>query len=168
MLINTHEDWEIDNPALKLFDPPGTRIYPFVEISINCHLFHVDIRTHPTKDDGYMPCMRFIATDIIQAFIMVDDDSVKEFSISLQSRRCDNENDEYQISSINEILQAEETCGQKVYIYICKNGKRVIDTSLGSSEDELSNIKSIYQHGKMPSSEWLKENEIFTPMPKNN
>ena len=165
MIIQTHEDWEIVNSSFKIFDPPGTRIYPCIEISINAFLFHVDILTN-SNDDDFVPWRRFIAAGLTQAFIIVDDDHVKEFRISLQSRRGDNH--EYQISTIIEILEATEPCGQKVLIYICEDGKRVIDTSMGSEEKELTKVKSIYQHGKKPAPEWLKANTSFQPSPKSD
>lgn len=151
MLLQTHEDWEIDDPALKTFDPPGTRLYPFINLSINVHLFHVDVLPYPKDEHDFALMLRFIATDILQALILVDEDHVKEFSLSLQSRRCDNENGEYRISTLTEVFQAEDSAGQLSHVYVCKDGKRFIDSPLASSEDDLFNIRSIYVEGKKPS-----------------
>lgn len=151
MFFKTHEDWEIKDPSLKIFEAPGTRYYPFIELSLNFNLFHVDILPHYDDEDGFAPMLRFIATDIRQALILVDDKHVNKFSISLQSRRCDNANGEYCISTLSEVLEAEDSAGQLAHIYVCKDGKRVIDSSLASTESELFNARSVYIDGRKPS-----------------
>jgi len=147
MYIETNKDWEIDLPGYNKLSPPGTRIYPFVDVSGTSLLFHVDVLVHSTDDDDDDDCMfwkRFITTDIIQAFILIDDDHVNEFKISLQR----SEKHEYIISMITEVLQAEDSAGQISYVFVCKDGKRVLYSSLAESEQELKNKKSIYRHGE--------------------
>jgi len=154
MLIKTHKDWEIDSlmPMPRPFDIPGTRFYPFIELTLNCYLFHVDLLPYPPNEEEPALERRFIATDIKQALRLVGDKNVKEFSLSLQTRRCDNENEEYHISTIIEIVQAEDEAGQISYVYICKDGKREIDSPLATTEEELYNKCTIYLDGQKPSS----------------
>ncbi len=165
MFIETHEDWEIDIPGLKqLYGDSGVRTYPIVKFSMNCYLFHVDIESYLPEEKISMG-NRYLAADIEQSLALINNanananDKVEDFSISIQTRRCDNKNDEYHISTILEVIEGEDSAGQRSYIYVCKDGKRVMDSPLASLEKELSNIKTIYIHGEKPISRSQK-NEI--------
>lgn len=151
MFFQTHEAWEVESPSLGIFDPPGIRYYPLIELSLNFNLFHVDVLPHSDNEEDIAPTRRFIAADIKQALILIDDKRVKEFNISLQSRRCDNSDGEYCISTLSEVLEAEDSAGQLAHIFVCKDGKRIIDSPLASTESELFNVRSVYVDGRKPS-----------------
>jgi hypothetical protein len=163
MLIKTNEQWEIKDHPIKFFDSPGTRIYPLIELSLNSHLFHVDILPKPSGSDDVALWHRFITADLEQAFVIVEEDLIDEFNISIQTRRCDNEDHDYKINTILEILTGKETAGQTSYVFICKNGKRIIDSAMGESEDDLKDLKVIYKNGQKPSS--LKPNKKSNVIP---
>ncbi|WP_148206096.1 hypothetical protein [Geobacter metallireducens] len=69
--------------------------------------------------------------------------TLDNFKVSLFSPRYQNEDDEMSVSTITEIIEAEEE-GHKAYIFKCKNGKTYLETSLGYTEDQLKNKKTLY------------------------
>lgn len=147
-MFQTHESWERKFEFLDaIFGDKGLRRYPLVELSLNSSLFHIDALTKPIDEGDIQGWGRYIATDLSEVlqFISSCSDVYEEIHISLQSRRCDNDDDEYGISTITEIIEAVDSADQIAHIFCCKNGKRYVDCALVETEDELRNKKTIYR-----------------------
>ncbi len=147
----TNEQWEVKNEFFKAMSPPGTRMYPIVELSLNYMIFHVDMLAYdpPGPDDGPDDepggCWKRLMTIDIDCLLdAIHRAPYDELTVSLQSRRCDNDNDEYGISTIQEIIEAEDSAGQRSFVYVCVDGKRHINSALANNEDELKNKKVVY------------------------
>lgn len=149
MFFQTHETWERKFEVLDaIFGDKGLRRYPLVQLTLNCNLFHIDALTKPINEGDAQMGTRFIAADLSEVlqFISSCSDIYEEIHISLQSTRHDNNNDdEYGISTIAEIIEAVDSAGQTAHIFCCKNGKRYVDCALAESEDKLRNKKTIYR-----------------------
>lgn len=144
MYIETNEDWEIENDVVKELNPPGTKFYHMVKFFGNFFLFHLDLWVSESKDEEMKYCQRFLISDIqtlLDILLTLDSD---EFEISLQSRKCDNKNDEYDISTLTKIIKAYDSANQISYIYVCINGQRYIESALADTESELTNKETVY------------------------
>jgi len=150
MFFKTHEDWEITKTfPPNLYNTPGERIYPVVEIEYNYYIFHVDILPAKSKEDDMQFWLRFLACDILQAINLIHDKvGIEKSHISIQTRRCDNKDREYKIFTIKEAFIAEGQHNQRVYLYKGKNKKTIIDSDLNDTESDLSNLKLIYSSGE--------------------
>lgn len=150
MFFQTHETWERKFEVFDaIFGDKGLRRYPLVQLTINCNLFHIDALTRPKTEDDVQMLVRFIATDLSEVlqFMSSCNDAYEEIHISLQSTRHDNDDDEYGISIITEIIEALDSADQIAHIFCCKNGKRYVDCSLAETENVLRHKKTIYLDG---------------------
>lgn len=148
MFFQTHETWERKFEVFDaIFGDKGLRRYPIVQLTLNCNLFHIDALTKPINEGDAQMGTRFIAADLSEVlqFISSCSDVYEEIHISLQSTRDDNDDDEYGISTIMEIIEAMDSANQIAYIFCCKNGKRYVECALAESEDKLRNKKTIYR-----------------------
>ena len=141
MYLKTFEEWEYINEATKAFNPPNSRLYPLVQLTENGMLFHIDI-VLPDLDSDRTFNERIIISNIVELFKFIKQAPSLNFLISLQSRKEDNENEEYDISTINKIISAKDSNGQLSYIYECANGKNYIDNSITKTENEISYPKT--------------------------
>lgn len=143
LLLKTHESWQVKSDRDFRFDNPGDCRYRLFEVVLNMYLFHVDIL--PKHED---PCQqlwsRFIFCDIGDVLPFIGRADLEEVRISLQSRRCDNDDKEYAISTISEIIECKDETDQPVHIYRCKSGKSYISCTSNSEIDDLVEKKTIY------------------------
>ncbi len=141
MYFEIQKEWESESPIDKLFGGPEKRRFPLVELSLNFNIFLVDAEVE--NEDGCIFVNRFMFGSVHDTLQFIDQAVFKGSCISLLSRRCDN-NGEYSVSDLMEIIEAKDEAGQMSHIYCCKDGKRYIDSSLASSEQELTDLKTVY------------------------
>lgn len=147
MFFRTHGDWENKCFPRNIYHPLGERLYPVIGLTLNSYLFHIDILQKQNNECEIWS--RFLTLDIRQALTFTSNDKIEDFEISLQTRRCDNDNQEFGISTILEAFSAKDAEDQTVYIYKCKNNRTVIDSFLGETEEkQLSDINRIYPQNK--------------------
>lgn len=139
MIFETMEEWEIRDPIIKLLADKGVRRYPCIRLALNFIVFHVDFIC---KGDDFG--QRYIFSSIRDFLTILRQSEYEKFTVSLQSRRCDNEDNEYGISTIKDIIKAKDKYDQTVYIIRCKNGKTYLDSHTTDNEKELTDKKVIY------------------------
>ena len=123
----------------------GTEIlsYPLVELSIDGNIFFVDAKIE--IEEGEPPIAnRYILGSVIDTLRFINQKFIKDSKITLLSTRRDNEGD-YGISDLVEIIEAKDKADHITYILCCKNGRTYIDSALANSKDELTDYKTIYQ-----------------------
>lgn len=147
MYFEVQKNWEMTNPIYTALMGPETRVFPVVELAINCKIFLVDITVE--DQEGAILTRQFIFGSVSDALELMERPGIKHSAISLLSRRCDNDG-HYNISDLIEIIEGKDTCGQTSYILFCENGKKYIDSPLANCENELTECKTIYsKYGKM-------------------
>ncbi len=139
IFFDVQKDWE--NHKIKW---GGTEIlsYPLVELSANGNIFLVDAEIE--IEEGETLVNRYILGSVIDTLRFINQKIIKDSKITLLSTRCDNE-DDYGISDLVEIIEAKDEADQISYILCCKNGRTYIDSALANSKDELNDHKTIYQ-----------------------
>lgn len=143
-MLQTHKSWELESRGQllgALFNQPGLRHYPCVEIPLNLHLFHIDV-VFGEKPLDDQPWSRFIFDQLFDVLKFIERDDVVDLRMSLQSKRCGNE--EYTMSQIIEILEGKNRDGHKTYLYKCSNHINHVDSHIVKSENELSEIRTIW------------------------
>jgi hypothetical protein len=139
MIFEARDEWEIDDTTIPLLAEKGVRYYPFIKVSLNFIIFHVDfIRKNEEYWERYM---FYSVSDVLALLGQKDFDKI---SISLQSRRCDNEDNEYGVSTIKEIIKAEDKNHKTVYMFHCKNDKTYMESHACANLEELTNKRVIY------------------------
>lgn len=143
-MLQTDKSWECSHRGQLLgtiFDQPGLRCYPCVEIPVNLVLFHVDIvlRDNHRENESWS---RFIFDELADVLRFIERENVAQVRLNLQTRMC--ENDEYTISSIAEIVEGKNRAGHKLYICICPSGKNYIDSFMEERESDLSDKRTIW------------------------
>jgi len=141
MYFEAQKDWEIDSALFSVFGGPEKRRFPLIELSMNLNILLVDAKIE-YEDEGVF-VHRFMFGSVDDALKFISQPLIKDCEISLLSRRCDNEGD-YGVSDLVEIIQAKDEAGQLSHIFCTKNGKKYIDSALASSEDELKEFETIY------------------------
>lgn len=147
-MLQTNESWECSHRGQLLgaiFGDPGLRYYPFVEIPVNLVLFHVDIvlRDNHRENESWS---RFIFDELADVLRFIKRDDVVQMRLSLQSRMC--ENDDYTISSIAEIAEGKNRAGHKRYVCICPSGKNYVDSFMGETESDLSDMRTTWSRSR--------------------
>lgn len=148
MYFEVQKNWEMTNPIYTALMGPEIRVFPVVEFALNCKIFLVDITVE--DQDGATLTRQFVFGSVLDALEVMERPEIKHSTISLLSRRCDNDG-HYNISDLTEIIEGKDTNGRTSYILFCENGKKYIDSLLTHCENELTECKTIYyKSGKMP------------------
>jgi len=117
--------------------------FPGIEILMNIMLFHVDILIRPKDKKNDETCSRWIFSELGVIFSILDTYNANDITVSLQSRRYDNADNEYHISNIEQIYKNADPKSLSKYIIYCKNGK--VYGEFGIYENEVSNGELIYK-----------------------
>lgn len=120
-----------------------TRRFPGFEISMNIMLYHVDISIKPKEERNDETCSRWIFSELDTLFMILDICKNNDIAISLQSRRHDNTDNEYNISSILRIYKNFDPCSLSKHIIYCKDGK--VYGEFGIYENEVCNGELLYE-----------------------
>lgn len=152
MILHVNDNWEINNPVLKAIDPPGTRRYMMVEISLNVPLFLLEAIV--SAGEGSEPSLwqKFLLSDYedVQGFLLAND--LQDHRISLLLPRYKNKDDEFAISTITEIYAGLLPDGQRCRLFVCANGRRELDTLGAWEEDNLVEKTLVYRKDKRVAS----------------
>lgn len=143
MLLKTHESWQSKSDVDAMFGEIGCRRYPFFELVLNTDLFHVDVLPKH-EDPAQQLWTRFLVADLKDVLYLLGNDDFEKVRVSLQSRRCDNDDGEYAISTISEIIQGADEHGQISVVYKCRNGRSYSSSFSSVKEDDLLDKKTIY------------------------
>jgi len=105
-----------------LFERPGLKRYPLVELSANVQLLHVNLLF---KGDGVELDLwqRFICCDLVSVADLIENEDVEDIKIYMQTALSRDK--PFVISEIVEFSRFsvdDQTCG---YSCLCKNGSRL-------------------------------------------
>lgn len=117
---------------------PGLRIYPFVEIPLNTHLFHVDVA--PIDDESMWQRFIFDAFENVIEFLALE--KISRFRIYVQTRR--QLDADYQLKRIVEISEGYAINGESTYIFSCANGSIVIGGFSDLKQSDIVKISSLW------------------------
>lgn len=115
----------------RLFDQPGLHMYPFVELPVNTHLFHVDVA--PVSEESRW--QRFIFENPATIFEFAEAEEIVDFHIHLQTRRMPGS--DYQLKRVVEISIGSATSGELVYVFSCADGSTEISGFSGLSLGDI-------------------------------
>lgn len=121
-----------------LFDQPGMRVYDFVAIALNTHIFHVDVALK--DEDRFQRVMFYQAEDVLKFAQAFDIDS---FKISLQSKRRDG--DDYTIKPISAILKGKTFEGHDVYVFQYSDKTQEASDFFEGSLDQIGEMQYVWR-----------------------
>lgn len=142
--FEAYEEWKLDSSIFSLFSGPEKYHFPCIQFSLNVNSFLLD--TVIKGEDDMILGQRYIFGSIKDVLNFMTHSDIEESTISLLSPRHENDG-EYAISDIIEVLQAFDSANQSAYIFCCKNKKRYIDSALDRNESDLRNFKTVYKQG---------------------
>ena len=144
MSFTTFDELEVINPLKSaLGQAPNSREYIGFFLNLNIHYFLIEF-TRTIDGEKNNLWEKVILGNISDALNFIERKDLDAIKINLLSRRCDNDDGELHINTINEILVGYDKNKELVYIYICTNGNEYIDSNSETLKDDLINIKSIY------------------------
>jgi hypothetical protein len=131
-----------DNEGMEvlgaLSGQPGLRSYPFVEIPLNTHLFHLDVP--PIDDESMWQRFIFDALENVIEFLMVE--KIQGFRIYVQTRR--QVDADYQLKRVVEISEGYAINGKSAYIFSCANGSIEIGGFSDLKQSDIVRISSLW------------------------
>lgn len=146
-MLQTKESWELKHRGEilgALFNEPGLRHYPCVELPVNVPIFHVEIvfsEQHPHDQ-----CWSHFIFDEVQYVLQaIKRDDVVNVRISMQSKKFGAE--EYDVTSIVEIVEAQDKGGREVYLFKSKNNMCYVNSYLQEleSDNDVSEKRTVWQ-----------------------
>lgn len=132
------EDIEGTEVLGALSGQPGLRSYPFVEIPLNTHLFHLDIA--PIDDESMWQRFIFDAFENVIEFLVAE--KIRGFRIYVQTRR--QIDTDYQLKRIVEIAEGYAINGESTYIFSCSNGSIEIGGFNDLEQSDIVKISSLW------------------------
>tara|TARA_B100000929_G_scaffold185651_1_gene147015 strand:- start:5215 stop:5664 length:450 start_codon:yes stop_codon:yes gene_type:complete len=124
-MLKAKREWEVEDVTNKIFGDDGCRTFPFIEVSMNCMLYLVDIEVE--GEDDWRLTRRFICTTMNEVTQLIRVHEVLDHKLALLSRRCDNESDIYSVDDVVRIVVAEDKNECRGGIIECENGKKYFD-----------------------------------------
>jgi hypothetical protein len=121
------------------FDQPGLHSYPFVEVPLNTHLFHVDVA--PVVEESRWQRFIFDAVETVFAFAALE--KIQEFRIYVQSRRTLGAN--YQLKRVIAISQGSTFSGESIYVFSCADGSVEISGFNDVDEADIACLSKIWK-----------------------
>ena len=67
-MLKARPEWEVEDVTNKIFGDDGYRTFPFIEVSMNCMLYLVDIEVE--GEDDWRLTRRFICTTMNEVTIL--------------------------------------------------------------------------------------------------
>lgn len=134
---NVEDVDEIDR-LRTLSEQPGVHSYPFVEIPLNTHLFHVDVA--PVDDESRW--QRFVFDRVENIFGFAADEKLEEFIIYVQTRRV-HEHD-YQLKRVVKIARGIASSGEVAYVFSCADGSMEIGSLNELSQGDIVQTSTLW------------------------
>lgn len=125
------------------FDQPGLHSYPFIEVPLNTHLFHVDVA--PVDDESRWQRFIFDAVETVFAFAAVE--KIRKFRIYVQSRRTHGAN--YQLKRVTAVSQGSTFSGESIYVFSCADGSVEISGFSGFVTTDIASLSKIWKEPKI-------------------
>lgn len=132
------EDIEGMEVLSALLGRPGLRSYPFVELPLNTHLFHLDV----APIDGERMWQRFIFDALENVIEFLVAEKIRGFRIYVQTRRQGDA--DYQLKRIVEISEGSAVNGESAYIFSCSNGSVEIGGFGNLKQSDIVKISSLW------------------------
>lgn len=126
-----------------LFDQPGLRSYPYVEVPLNTQLYHVDV---PPLEDGSR-WQRFIFDKAENLFGFCTDEEIREFRIYVQSRR--ERSVDYRMKRVVEISKGSTFSGRLVYVFSCADGSVEISGLSGDTQTDIASLSTVWRESRI-------------------
>lgn len=152
--FKTNNNWELKGID-RMFADSNERLYPFVETVSPGNYFIIDSLQKIESDevDGVEELSRrFFLSDTLGALAFICNGSKQGLEYTgvalLQGANLSDDND-YNSSSIDEIILCEDAMGQNAFVYKLKNGKRVLDSMLAGSEEEIELKSTLYENKEL-------------------
>lgn len=112
---------------------PETHVcYPFVELKVDEAIFHFDLLLLLPGDEVAVWC-RYLSPDIKLAIHAIDDKDkniVKDYRLSVQTRRSNSGSGPYLIYDVKTITKCSTQDGNPAYLISCIDGQEIIYPSL--------------------------------------
>jgi hypothetical protein len=132
------EDFEGMEVLGALSGQPGLRCYPFVEISLNTHLFHLDVA--PIDEESMWQRFIFDALENVIEFLVAE--KIRGCRIYVQTRRQIDA--DYQLKRIVEISEGYAINGESAYVFSCSNGSIEIGGFSDLKQSDIVKISSLW------------------------
>jgi hypothetical protein len=144
-MLQTKDSWEFKHRGKMLgalFNEPGLRQYPCVEVPLNIPFFHVEF-VFNERHQSDQCWSHFIFDEIHYVLQAIEREDVVNVRISMQSKKFGAE--EYDVSSIVEIVEGTDKNGRKAYLFRCSKNIIHIDSHMVESERDLSEKRTVWQ-----------------------
>lgn len=135
-MFQVDDSWELtsERDILRLlFNQPGLRRHPLVEIVDNPPIFHLDVMFEGEAEElGFWA--RFLGADLATLVRFLEDNEVAKARISVQTPVS--HTDEYSIRKIHKIYECCRPDGITYFQYECKSDVYLVDHHSISDEQE--------------------------------
>ncbi len=152
--FKTRKEWELTG-VNRLFTNENERLYSFVESVLFGNYFIIDAIEMIEEDEPDEPFelgRRFFISGTYDALSLIHESSkagLKHLGIALLQGKNFNDSGDYISSLIDEIIHCKDEAGQSAFIYLLRNGDRIVESLLTDNEEELLLIDSIYKDSVM-------------------
>ena len=113
-----------------LFEQPGMKMYDFLAIGLNTHVFHVDISVK--DEERYQRILFYQIEDVLKFYKAFD---FFWFKISIQSKRKNYEN--YSIKPVCAVLKGRTAAGQDAYVFECSDGTHLVNDFFEGTVEQI-------------------------------
>ena len=137
MIFEAQTSWR----SVAAFPDDRVVSYDVIKFGFNDIYFFVDADNKDFYGDIYTE--RFVVGTIKNALLFLESNDFVDSKISLLLRRCDNEG-EYLVTDLVQAFEAKTKYKASAFVYVCSSGKRYVQSDCGESEEELTNLNSIY------------------------
>lgn len=149
MSFKTKKAWELTGMH-RMFTEEDERLYPIFETTLFGEYFIVDglQKLDGSEDEYDRISRRFFVSNIVDALNLIEagiTSNIKHQRIVLLQGLSQDQTGDYNCSIIEEIILCEDEAEQPAYIFILKNGSRVVSSLMTTKESELKAIDTIYQ-----------------------
>lgn len=143
MLLQTHENWEIEDPYLKIIDPPGTRRYAMVEFALSVSMFIVEALAPSDSADAPHCWQEFLLSDFNDVRAMLKKNPFEQARVSILLPRWADSTFEYTISTILEAYDATTSGGTRGHVYYLADGRRYVDFFPQNPEEDAVTTQNL-------------------------
>jgi len=137
------EDVDRVDVLRTLFNQPGFHSYPFVEIPLNTHLFHLDVA--PVNEESRW--QRFIFDKVENIFEFASLENIHEFRIHVQTRR--EPSTDYLLKRVVEISKGSAVSGESVYLFLCADGSTEISGFSGIGRSDIVSASRLWMEPRI-------------------
>jgi hypothetical protein len=145
LMFETHRESEIFLP--KIFGE-DEGIQTWGHVSKRLHTLWLYVICKPADKESDQLPMIFFISNIMDLLVFQNDTSAIISEVYVVSPNHLNGSDVWKMNLLDHILVGNEPiddCEQHAYIYVLKNGQRLVDSALGTEEDDLENTLLLCQ-----------------------